>query len=348
MPTGAFAFANQAFSGTSLHCKQDQQGQTLQQQQQQRRFFSAYNNTADDESSAFNGPSSAASLMNPAAFSTPDIYVTSTTTSSLASPCQTLCEEEEYSCFAPVDSAMDSWDEEREDELEALVASWQPPCDDDLPAPPRGGRRAAAQLLQVPPRAVASPTALARDLPNTPASLAARFPPPPLRTAADAAAMASEEGSALPSKYVWDEDVLRLPRGKFVNYLKADILSEDQVADLRKARRRMKNRSYQKTARVRRVTAGKPARAHRRAPADLSRELRTLRAHHAAFARDVQALLGELRRNARDALPDVDRGLLSRIAAVCAADANMDGSQHKGPASPSLSTSSYDSLSPVP
>ena len=86
----------------------------------------------------------------------------------------------------------------------------------------------------------------------------------------------------------------------------------------------MKNRSYQKTARVRRLTAGKPPRAQRRSPNDLSRELRAQRAHHAAFARDVQQLLGELRRSQLLAHPGMDRGLLSRVAAVCAADANMD------------------------
>eukprot|EP01147_Barroeca_monosierra_P007603 gene7603-9868_t len=63
----------------------------------------------------------------------------------------------------------------------------------------------------------------------------------------------TKRGVKLSSKYNWDERLLTMDRAEFVNFTRTNKqLTKDQLNDLRRTRRRMKNRLYQKDARDRR------------------------------------------------------------------------------------------------
>eukprot|EP00730_Choanoeca_flexa_P017336 TRINITY_DN8333_c0_g1_i2.p1 TRINITY_DN8333_c0_g1~~TRINITY_DN8333_c0_g1_i2.p1 ORF type:complete len:334 (+),score=68.00 TRINITY_DN8333_c0_g1_i2:172-1173(+) len=71
----------------------------------------------------------------------------------------------------------------------------------------------------------------------------------PLRSSAPKPAVTAP---MVPSKYDWPLDVLESSRQEFTRITRNGNLTPDQIDDLRKARRRHKNRRYQKGARTRR------------------------------------------------------------------------------------------------
>ncbi|EDQ84765.1 uncharacterized protein MONBRDRAFT_39155 [Monosiga brevicollis MX1] len=80
--------------------------------------------------------------------------------------------------------------------------------------------------------------------------------------------------STVPSKYAWPTDVLEMSRAEFTKLTHSQNLTEDQIADLRMARRRHKNRRYQKGARVRRRERRERGEVpHPQSPAQMRRDL---------------------------------------------------------------------------